>query len=32
LQQHCVVVRSIETREPNLERLFLDLTGRQLRD
>jgi ABC-2 type transport system ATP-binding protein len=26
------VVRSIETREANLERLFLELTGRKLRD
>jgi ABC-2 type transport system ATP-binding protein len=30
-KQH-VVVRSVETREANLEQLFLDLTGRQLRD
>jgi linearmycin/streptolysin S transport system ATP-binding protein len=32
LQQRRVVVRSVETHEANLEQLFLDLTGRQLRD
>ncbi len=32
LESQRIVVRSIETREANLEQLFLDLTGRQLRD
>lgn len=32
LQQRHVVVRSVETHEADLEQLFLDLTGRQLRD
>ncbi len=32
LEQHAVSVRSIRTHEPNLERLFLKLTGHGLRD
>ena len=32
LAQHSVSVRSIRTHEPNLERLFLKLTGHRLRD
>ena len=32
LEQHGVSVRSIRTHEPNLERLFLKLTGHGLRD
>ncbi len=32
LEQHAVSVRSIRTHEPNLERLFLKLTGHRLRD
>lgn len=32
LEQHAVSVRSIRTQEPNLERLFLKLTGHGLRD
>jgi ABC-2 type transport system ATP-binding protein len=32
LREHRVRVRSLQTRESNLERLFLELTGRQLRD
>ncbi len=32
LERHSVSVRSIRTHEPNLERLFLKLTGQRLRD
>jgi ABC-2 type transport system ATP-binding protein len=32
LGQHSIGVRSIRTHEPNLERLFLKLTGHKLRD
>ena len=32
LEQHSISVRSIRTNEPNLERLFLKLTGHRLRD
>ena len=32
LERHSVSVRSIRTHEPNLERLFLKLTGNRLRD
>lgn len=32
LEQHSISVRSIRTHEPNLERLFLKLTGHRLRD
>ena len=32
LERHAVSVRSIRTQEPNLERLFLKLTGHGLRD
>lgn len=32
LERHAVSVRSIRTNEPNLERLFLKLTGHGLRD
>ena len=32
LERHAVSVRSIRTHEPNLERLFLKLTGNRLRD
>jgi ABC-2 type transport system ATP-binding protein len=32
LREHGVHVRAIDTRESNLESLFLDLTGRQLRE
>ncbi len=32
LEQHAVSVRSIRTHEPNLERLFLKMTGHGLRD
>ena len=32
LERHSVRVRSIRTNEPNLERLFLKLTGHRLRD
>jgi ABC-2 type transport system ATP-binding protein len=32
LGQHSIGVRSIRTHDPNLERLFLKLTGRTLRD
>jgi ABC-2 type transport system ATP-binding protein len=32
LEKHAVSVRSIRTHEPNLERLFLKLTGHGLRD
>ena len=32
LERHSINVRSIRTHEPNLERLFLKLTGHRLRD
>ena len=32
LERHSISVRSIRTHEPNLERLFLKLTGHRLRD
>ena len=32
LETHGVVVQSIEMKEPTLERVFLHLTGRELRD
>ncbi len=32
LERHSLSVRSIRTHEPNLERLFLKLTGQRLRD
>ena len=32
LERHSISVRSIRTNEPNLERLFLKLTGHRLRD
>lgn len=32
LRQAAIEIRSVETRESNLERLFLELTGRKLRD
>ncbi len=32
LNDHQIPLRAVETQDPNLERLFLDLTGRRLRD
>jgi hypothetical protein len=32
LESHGIPLRSIDTHDPDLERLFLDLTGRRLRD